>query len=90
MNVNEIESAIEHAINALALAKLALQKSSLLPAFIESDVIRKANGLTPTRSDDAITKAATAAIADLNRRLDKLEAGRDIDAQTPRKTYSVS
>jgi hypothetical protein len=40
MNQDQIESAIEHAINALALAKLALSKSAL-PVFNDSDVLRK-------------------------------------------------
>ena len=87
MTTDEIESAIEHAINALGLAKLALSKSSI-PVFSESDVLRKANGLTPVRSDDA-AKAATAALDDAARRLDRLEAGHDLDAQI-RKTWTIA
>jgi hypothetical protein len=87
MTTDEIESAIEHAINALGLAKLALSKSSI-PVFSESDVLRKANGLTPVRSDDA-AKAATAALDDLNARLDRLEAAKDLAAQV-RKTWRIA
>jgi hypothetical protein len=92
LTISEIESAIEHAINALGLAKLALSKSAL-PAFSESDVLRKSDLIDTlpraSLTGDAITKAATAALADLNRRLDKLEAGRDLDNQT-RKTWAIS
>jgi hypothetical protein len=92
LTISEIESAIEHTINALGLAKLALSKSAL-PAFSESDVLRKSDLIDTlpraSLTGDAITKAATAALADLNRRLDKLEAGRDLDNQT-RKTWAIS
>jgi hypothetical protein len=83
----EIDDLLTAAAAAVHAAQTALRKGA---SPRDLDVLRKANGLTPTRSDDAITKSATAALADLNRRLDRLEAGRDIDAQTPRKTYSVS
>jgi hypothetical protein len=62
----------------------------------QNDVLRKSDlldGALPpraSRSDDATAKAALAALADAQRRLDKLEAGRDMDSQSPRKTYSVS
>jgi hypothetical protein len=57
------------------------------------DIIRKSDLLDhlprASQSVDVSIKALVA-LESLNRRLDKLEAGRDIDAQTPRKTYSVS
>jgi hypothetical protein len=57
----------------------------------QSDVLRKADLIDePRASGNDIVKAALAALADPERRLDKLEAGRDLDAQSPRKTYSVS
>ena len=52
MTADEIESAIEHAINALSLAKLALSKSSL-PAFSQSDILRKSD-----LSDDHLPRAS--------------------------------
>src|ERR1700677_4797640 len=57
MNTHEIESAIEHAINALSLAKLALSKSAL-PIFNESDIIRKVDHVEP--KDDAASRALAA------------------------------
>jgi hypothetical protein len=70
MNTHEIESAIEHAINALSLAKLALSKSAL-PIFNESDIIRKVDHVEP--KDDAASRAL-AALADLTRRVADLKA----------------
>jgi hypothetical protein len=91
MNRDQIESAIEHAIDALGLAKLALSKSAL-PILNDSDVLRKVDTLTsalrpieyaadPTMraiaSSDAIMKRAQSAVADLERRIAHLEAGRE-------------
>jgi hypothetical protein len=90
VNVNEIESALDHAISALGAAKLALSKSSI-PVFSPSDVLRKADGLHPRagRSDDVSSKALEM-LAELERRAEAIEgARRDMDAQTVRKTYSV-
>jgi hypothetical protein len=84
MNANEIESAIEHAINALSLAKLALSKSAL-PVFNESDVLRKA--LSEPMGDAA--KRALDLLADAEKRMERLEAARDLEAQhAMRKTYT--
>jgi hypothetical protein len=83
----EIDDLLSAALSAVHAAQAALRKGA---SPRDLDVLRKANGLTPRRSDDATAKAATVALADLNRRLDKLEAGRDMDSQTPHKTYSVS
>jgi hypothetical protein len=81
MNTHEIESAIEHAINALSLAKLALSKSAL-PMFSESDIIRK---LAEPKEDAAAR--ALGVLAEAERRIERLEAQRDLDAQhAPRKT----
>jgi hypothetical protein len=85
MNHDQIESAIEHAINALALAKLALSKSAL-PVFNDSDVLRKSD-LAESKDDPA--KRALAILDDSERRLERLEAARDLDAQhAPRKTLA--
>jgi hypothetical protein len=89
MTANEIESAIEHAINALGLAKLALSKSAL-PVFSQSDELRKARlGDDPRASRGDVMKTTQAAMADLNSRMDRLEAGRDMDLQS-RKTYTIA
>ena len=80
MNHDQIEFAIEHAINALALAKLALSKSAL-PMFSESDVLHKVNDPRDEPKVDPL-----ALLADAERRLERLEAARDYDAQH-RKTF---
>jgi hypothetical protein len=81
MDAHEIESAIECAINALGLAKIALQKSAL-PAFSERDDLRKAFlGDNPRASQGDAMKRASDAVADLKSRLDSLEA-RDAPAYT--------
>lgn len=88
MNTNEIESAIEHAISALSLAKLALSKSAL-PMFNEGNVLLKADhGARKPPLGDAAAKAL-AGLEDINRRLDRLAAAADLDAQT-RKTWSIT
>jgi hypothetical protein len=69
MNHDQIESAIEHAINALSLAKLALSKSAL-PIFDESDIIRKSDLDAPVVS---AADAALASLADLQARVDELK-----------------
>lgn len=73
MNANEIESAIEHAINALSLAKLALSKSAL-PVFNPSDVLRKVEPLAEHWSPGDPGAAALAALADLQGRVGELKA----------------
>jgi hypothetical protein len=84
---SEIESAIEHAINALSLAKLALSKSAL-PVFNESDTLRKLDHVEPVHGDAGAR--ALAMLEDVTRRVDALkaaDAGRlDYEAQHPRKT----
>jgi hypothetical protein len=78
MSNDEVEQAIETAINALGLAKLALSKSAL-PIFSQSDELRKAFlGDYPRASEgDALMKAAQDAMADLDARMGRLEAARD-------------
>ena len=76
MNNDEIESAIEHAINALSLAKLALSKSAL-PVFNDSDALRKAS-LAP-KADQSV--AALAALADAERRITALESAAIAEAR---------
>jgi hypothetical protein len=66
-----------------------LEKSTW-PLSSQNDVLRKADGLHPraSRSDDAATKAL-ATLADAERRVARLEAAKDLDAQhAPRKTAS--
>ena len=87
MNVNEIESALDNAINALGLAKLALSKSAL-PAFSGSDIIRKSD-LADSEPRASAVIDAERVLADLNRRVDKLSAARDMDSQV-RKTWTIS
>ena len=83
MNHDQIESAIERAIDALALAKLALSKS-VLPVFNDSDVLRK--GLAePSAIAGYDPSRALATLADAERRLDALEARRDQEAQQERE-----
>jgi hypothetical protein len=86
MNTSEIESAIEHAINALSLAKLALSKSAL-SVFNDRDVLRKADLDPPRAGEDDVAKRGLEMLANAERRIERLEAQRDLDAQTPRKTY---
>jgi hypothetical protein len=78
MTNDEVEQAIETAINALGLAKLALSKSAL-PVFSHSDELRKAflSDYPRASEGDAIMKAAQDAMNDLDNRLARLEAARD-------------
>jgi hypothetical protein len=90
VNADEIEAALEHAINALGLAKIALSKSAI-PVFSEWDILRK-TALDDTQragQGEDIAKRAFDLLADATARMARLEAGRDMDAQ-PRKTYSIS
>jgi hypothetical protein len=93
MNAHEIENAIEHAINALSLAKLALSKSAL-PMFNESDVLRKVNEPRASAKKPLTTADYAAALADLEdltKRAAKLGAKRDMDNQhSLRKTVSYN
>jgi hypothetical protein len=72
MNHDEIESAIEHAINALSLAKLALSKAERPTIDYGSDVLRKA--LAEPQSKNNIAKRALDMLADVTRRVDELKA----------------
>jgi hypothetical protein len=90
MNISEIDDALSDALNSLAAAQATLRKS--LPGRA-IDVLRKSD-----LTDDALPRAsltadaATKAIAmldDATRRLERLEAGRDCDAQTARKSYTI-
>jgi hypothetical protein len=85
MDAHEIEAALEHAINALGLAKIALSKSAL-PAFSQSDELRKTFLLDDPRASrgDAIMKRAQDTLADLKRRMDELEA-----AQPRKPAYTI-
>jgi hypothetical protein len=89
MNANEIESAIEHAINALSLAKLALSKAERPTIDYVSDVLRKADLAEPQPSD--IAKRALDMLADLTRQVDALKAADDarVNADAIRKTCVV-
>jgi hypothetical protein len=86
MTNDEVEQAIETAINALGLAKLALSKSAL-PVFSQSDELRKAFlGDYPRASEgDALMKRAQSAMDDLKRRMDELEA-----AQPRKPAYTIT
>jgi hypothetical protein len=83
MNFSELDDALSNALHALSAAQATLRKS--LPGRA-IDVLRKSdlldNALPPrdSLSDDAATKAL-AALADATSRIERLEAGRDCDAQ---------
>jgi hypothetical protein len=85
MNHDQIESAIEHAINALALAKLALSKSAL-PVFNDGDILRKAD-LAEPKADPAAR--ALEMLDALTRQVDALKAAdaARANADATRKTY---
>jgi hypothetical protein len=82
MDAHEIEAALEHAINALGLAKIALSKSAL-PVFSQSDELRKSDltdqprASTAMQRGDIIIKRTQDAMDDLNARMAVLEADRD-------------
>jgi hypothetical protein len=87
MNHDQIESAIEHAINALALAKLALSKSAL-PVFDDSDILRKVDHVEPRAvvdSYDTIERSVATILADTEMRIKRLEERRDQEAQQERE-----
>jgi hypothetical protein len=96
MNASQIESAIEHAINALSLAKLALSKSAL-PMFNESDTIRKADAPRDTydHARRALgisydpSAAALAALTDAERRITALESAAVANANAEARAASV-
>jgi hypothetical protein len=73
VNPHEIENAIEHAINALALAKLALSKSAL-PMFSDSDVLRKGDGIVYVEPKDDPAQRSLDMLADAERRITTLES----------------
>jgi hypothetical protein len=85
MNISEIDDALSNALNALSAAQLTLRKGA---SPRELDILQKAFLGDDPRASDAM-RAAQDAQDDLKRRLDHLEAGRDMDSQ-PRKTYSIS
>jgi hypothetical protein len=72
MTNDEVEQAIENAINALGLAKIALSKSAL-PVFSEGDSLQKSE--LRASQGDGLMKRASDAMDDLSVRLVRLEAG---------------
>jgi hypothetical protein len=85
MNITEIDDALSTALHALSAAQAVLRKS--LPGR-SLDVLRK-DALSEPRASAASDpkERALALLADAERRIERLEASRDLDAQTPRKTY---
>jgi hypothetical protein len=81
----EIAKAVE-AIRSLSDVIEKLHKSTW-PDTADSDVLRKADLDPPRASEDDVAKRGLEMLADAERRLARLEAARDLDAQTPRKTY---
>jgi hypothetical protein len=81
LSKSEIAKAVE-AIRSLSDVIERLEKATWPES--QSDVVRKADLAEPK---DDIAKRALAILDDAKRRIERLEAQRDLDAQTPRKTY---
>jgi hypothetical protein len=89
MNVSELDDAISAALMALSAAQLTLRKGA---SIHDIDVLRKKaflGGDSRASEGDAM-KRAQDAMDDLDARLVRLEAGRDMEAQTTRKTYTIT
>jgi hypothetical protein len=90
MNIEEIDDALSNALNALSAAQLTLRKGASprdLDILRKSDLTDQPRASTAMQGGDAL-KRAQDAMDDLHRRMDRLEAGRDMEAQTTRKTYT--
>jgi hypothetical protein len=83
----EIDDLLTAAAAAVHAAQTALRKSAT-PRKI--DILRKLDDPQPRASEDNPAARALANLADAERRLDHLEAQRDLDAQAPRKTWAQS
>jgi hypothetical protein len=86
MNISELDDALSAALHSLAAAQAVLRKS--LPGR-KIDVLRKADLDLPRASDagDAASRPL-ALLEDAKRRVERLEAQRDLDAQhAPRPRY---
>jgi hypothetical protein len=88
VNIEAIDQILSDALHALGAAQAELRKNASAREL--GDVLRKSDLL------DALPRASVteadrvlAKLAEANARLDRLEAGRDCDAQT-RKTWTVS
>lgn len=79
MNITEIDDALSAALNSLAAAQAVLRKS--LPGR-SLDVLRKLSDAEPKVDPLAL-------LDDAERRIERLEAARDLDAQH-RKTFPLT
>jgi hypothetical protein len=86
MNISEIDDALSNALNALSAAQLTLRKGA---SPRELDILQKAFLGDDPRASDAM-RAAQDAQDDLKRRLDHLEAGRDMDSQVRKNLLDQS
>jgi hypothetical protein len=84
-NIAEIDDALSEALHALSAAQAVLRKGA---STHDLDVLRKSDLIDAlpraSRSDDVLAK-----LDEANRRLDRLEAGRDMDSQSLRKTHTI-
>jgi hypothetical protein len=92
MNIAEIDDALSAALHALSAAQATLRKGA---STRDLDVLRKlddqpraSTALVGRDGSGAIAKAATA-LADLERRVARQEAQRDLDAQYPARKTAV-
>jgi hypothetical protein len=84
-NIAEIDDALSEALHALSAAQAVLRKGA---STHDLDVLRKSDLIDAlpraSRSDDVLAK-----LDEANRLLDRLEAGRDMDSQSLRKTHTI-
>lgn len=82
MNVEKIDQILSDALHALGSAQAELRKNA--SARDLGDILRKVN--EPRASEDDLSKRALDMLADAERRMDRLEAAKERDAQhTTRK-----
>jgi len=84
MNITEIDDALSAALNSLAAAQAILRKSAPPRSL---DVLRKIDEPRVVVDSYDPAKRALGVLDDAERRIERLEAQRDLDAQhAPRKT----
>ena len=82
MNITEIDDALSAALMALSAAQATLRKGA---STRDLDVLRKADLDPPRASEDDVAKRALGILDDAERRIERLEAQRDLDAQHERR-----
>jgi hypothetical protein len=86
------KSDIGRAVDAIRELSDVIEKlhKSTWPDDDRNDILRKAHlSDDPRASRGDAVKRAQDVLDDLHRRMDRLEAGRDMEAQTTRKTYTI-